>query len=57
MAHSELLTTWIKEQVDFLAPVLVYPGESEMEALQRPFVFLTRRNSNASMFEAETTLS
>ena len=33
MAHSELLTTWIKERVDFLAPVLVYPGESEMEAL------------------------
>lgn len=33
MAHSELLTAWIKERVSFLAPVLVYPGESEMEAL------------------------
>jgi butyrate kinase len=33
MANSQLLTVWIKSQVDFLAPVLVYPGESEMEAL------------------------
>ena len=33
MAHSELLTGWIKERVGFLAPVLVYPGEGEMEAL------------------------
>lgn len=33
MAHSEMLTGWIKERVGFLAPVLVYPGEGEMEAL------------------------
>jgi len=33
MAHSELLISWIKERVEFLAPVLVYPGEGEMEAL------------------------
>jgi butyrate kinase len=33
MAHSELLTGWIKERVGFLAPVVVYPGEGEMEAL------------------------
>lgn len=33
MAHSELLTDWIKERVEFVAPVLVYPGEGEMEAL------------------------
>ncbi len=33
MAHSEMFTGWIKERVGFLAPVLVYPGEGEMEAL------------------------
>lgn len=33
MAHSELLTGWVKERVGFLAPVVIYPGESEMEAL------------------------
>jgi butyrate kinase len=33
MAHSEFLTSWIRERVEFLAPVLVYPGEGEMEAM------------------------
>ncbi|MFA7578172.1 MAG: butyrate kinase, partial [Candidatus Muiribacteriota bacterium] len=27
------LVPWIKERVDFIAPVIVYPGENEMEAL------------------------
>ncbi|SMP42810.1 butyrate kinase [Anoxynatronum buryatiense] len=33
IAHSELLTNWIKEKVSFIAPVSVIPGEREMEAL------------------------
>lgn len=33
LANSELLTGWIKERVAFLAPVLIYPGEGELEAL------------------------
>lgn len=33
LANSELLTGWIKERVSFLAPVMTYPGEGEMEAL------------------------
>ncbi len=33
IAHSELITGWIKERVGFIAPVTVYPGEGEMEAL------------------------
>lgn len=33
MAHSRMLTGWIEERVRFIAPVLVYPGEDEMEAL------------------------
>lgn len=33
MAHSQMLTDWITERVSFLAPVLVYPGEHEMQAL------------------------
>ena len=35
MSHSELLTGWIKERVAFLAPVLVYPGEGEMDAMAK----------------------
>lgn len=33
LAHSSLLVEWIEERVKFIAPVLVYPGEDEMEAL------------------------
>ncbi|MCL5039077.1 MAG: butyrate kinase [Firmicutes bacterium] len=33
LAWSELLTGWISERVQFIAPVLLYPGEEEMRAL------------------------
>lgn len=33
MAHSEYITSRLKERVSFLAPVHVYPGEDELEAL------------------------
>lgn len=33
LAYSALLTDWIKEQVRFIAPVLIYPGEDELLAL------------------------
>jgi butyrate kinase len=33
MAHSSLLVQWIESAVRFIAPVRVFPGENEMEAL------------------------
>lgn len=33
LAHSSMLVSWIRERTSFLAPVLVYPGSFEMEAL------------------------
>ncbi len=33
VAHSKLLVGWIEERVRFIAPILVYPGEEEMDAL------------------------
>ncbi len=33
LAHSALFTGWVRERVAFIAPVLCYPGEYEMEAL------------------------
>jgi butyrate kinase len=33
IAHSSLFTGWVEERVRFIAPVLCYPGEYEMEAL------------------------
>jgi butyrate kinase len=33
VAHSKMLLGWIVERVEWIAPVLVYPGEDEMLAL------------------------
>jgi butyrate kinase len=33
VAHSNLITTEIKKFISFLAPVYIYPGEDEMQAL------------------------
>jgi len=33
MAHSEMFVNWLKERVGHIAPVYVYPGEAELEAL------------------------
>lgn len=33
VAYDEEFVSWIKERVDFIAPVKVYPGENEMIAL------------------------
>lgn len=34
MAYSRLFTSWIRERVEFIAPVYLFPGEGEMEALK-----------------------
>ena len=33
MAYDQILVEYIKQMVSFIAPVFVYPGEDEMEAL------------------------
>lgn len=33
LAYSKMLTTWIVDRVKFLAPVMIIPGEHEMQAL------------------------
>ena len=33
LAYDDFLMDWIEEQVSFIAPVQVFPGEKEMEAL------------------------
>lgn len=33
IAYDEGFTNWIKERVDFIGPVIVYPGEDELVAL------------------------
>ncbi|HET6489581.1 MAG TPA: butyrate kinase [Syntrophales bacterium] len=33
IAHSEMLTGWVKQRTEFIAPVFIFPGEDEMEAM------------------------
>ena len=33
IAYSKLFTSWIQKRVEFIAPVIIMPGENEMESL------------------------
>lgn len=33
VAYSEMITTWVKERVEFIAPVKILAGENELESL------------------------
>ena len=33
LAHSDMLTGWVGQRTEFIAPVFVFPGEDEMEAM------------------------
>ncbi len=33
LAYNDMLTSWIRDRVSFIAKVLVYPGEDELQAL------------------------
>jgi len=39
IAHSKMATEWIRERVDFIAPVYVYAGEDELQALAEGVYF------------------
>mgnify|MGYP000997856204 CR=1 FL=1 len=42
IAHSKMVTKWIEDRVAFLAPVYVYPGEDELQALAEGVYFAKR---------------
>jgi butyrate kinase len=50
LAHSNLLTGWIRERVNFLAPVLIYPGEGELEALAQGALRVLRGEEKAKLY-------
>ncbi len=44
IAYSKLLVGWMSEQVAFIAPIHVYPGEFEMDSLaQNAYLVLTKK--------------
>ncbi len=50
LAHSKMLTEWIKERVDFIADVFIYPGESELEALAQGALRVLRGEERAKHY-------
>ncbi|SHN53217.1 butyrate kinase [Desulfitobacterium chlororespirans] len=50
IAYSELLTSWIKKRVEFLAPVIVMSGENEMEALALGTLRVLRGEEQARVY-------
>lgn len=47
MAYSKMLTGWIRERVEFIAPVYVYAGEFEMKALAEGALRVMRGDEEA----------
>lgn len=50
VARSSMMTGFIKERVSFLAPVVVYPGENEMESLALGVLRVLRGEEKAAEF-------
>lgn len=50
LAKSRMLTGWIKERVEFIAPVIILAGESEMEALAHGALRVLQGNEVAKTY-------
>ena len=50
MAHNPDLTAQVKKRVDFIAPVLIFPGEDEMRALAQNGSLLLRGKISARLY-------
>ena len=50
IAHSEYLTQKLKSYVEFLAPVVIYPGEDEMGSLAKGALRVLRGEEVAREF-------
>ncbi|HHY33636.1 MAG TPA: butyrate kinase [Firmicutes bacterium] len=50
LAHSRRLVDWIRDRVSFIAPVMVYPGENEMQALAEASLRVLRGEEQAKAY-------
>ncbi|HET7838838.1 MAG TPA: butyrate kinase [Rectinemataceae bacterium] len=51
IAHSALMTGWIKRRVAFIAPVEIYPGENELESLANGALRVLRGEEEAREYD------
>lgn len=50
LAHSQMLAGWIREQTEWIAPVKVYPGEDELQALAEGALRVLRGEEQAKVY-------
>ncbi|NLY66818.1 MAG: butyrate kinase [Tissierellia bacterium] len=51
LAHSKMLTSWIKKRVEFIAPVEIVAGENEMESLAYGILRVLRGEEEARIYK------
>ncbi len=51
IAHDKFVVDYIRERVDFIAPVAVYPGEDEMTALMQNGLMALRNQVQCKVYE------
>lgn len=51
VAHSKMMTDWISDRVSFIAPVILMPGENEMNALAAGALRVLRGQEKAMTFK------
>ena len=51
IAYDNMFTDWIKEMVEFIAEVLIFPGEDELEALAEGGLRILRKEEEAKIYE------
>ena len=51
MAYSSRLVEWVKARISFIGPVLVFPGENELESLALGVLRVLRNDEPAKVYE------
>ena len=51
IAYNHMLVEYVKEMTSFIAPMIVYPGEDEMEALAMNGLMVIKGEINAKEYK------
>jgi butyrate kinase len=51
IAYNNMLVEYVKEMTSFIAPMIVYPGEDEMEALAMNGLMVIKGEINAKKYK------
>lgn len=51
LAYDRIFVSWIEERVSFIAKVLIYPGEDEMQALMEGALRVLKKEEDAKIYK------